>query len=199
MSVYVHNITIDSGTDFETEFNINKIDGGVVNLAGYTAAAQLRKHRESSTSVSFDVIFVERDKGKIKLSIPLWKTSRLNPGRYYYDILFRKPNGNREIVLEGSINVTAGISTNCFGGATPGSAQRLCIAVIDESDSQSVSGMSTKWDQFRSTYPNRTFYLLQPTTEGFGSLVDNNSYETLRCPDNFLQETTVNTGRLIGQ
>lgn len=198
MSVYVHNITIDSGTDFETEFNINKVDGGVVNLAGYTAAAQLRKHRESSTSVSFDVSFVERDKGKIKLSIPLWKTSRLNPGRYYYDVFFRKPNGDKEIVLEGSINVTAGISTNCFGGATPGSAQRLCIAVIDESDSQSVSGMSTKWDQFRSTYPNRTFYLLQPTTEGFGSLVDNNSYETLRCPDNFLQETTVNTGRLIG-
>ena len=66
MSVYVHNITIDSGTDFETEFSINKIDGGVVNLAGYTAAAQLRKHRESSTSVSFDVSFVQHNTAKMK-------------------------------------------------------------------------------------------------------------------------------------
>jgi len=70
--------------------------------------------------------------------------------------------------------------------------------------------MYAKWEQFRNTYPNRTFYLLQPTPigccgtdsalgTGFGSLVDNNTYETLHCPTNFLQETTVNTGRLIGQ
>jgi len=70
--------------------------------------------------------------------------------------------------------------------------------VIDESSSQSTSGMSTKWEQFRNTYPNRTFYLLQPTTDGFGDQVDNANYTTLRCPDNFLNETTVNTGRLIG-
>ena len=212
MSAYVHNITIDSGTDFETEFNIHKVESGVVNLEGYTAAAQLRKHRESSTAVNFNIAFVDRPNGRIKLSIPLWKTSRLNPGRYFYDVIFQKPNGTMEMVLEGSVNVRAGISTGCFDGSggLPGSAHRLCIAVIDESASQSVTNMYSKWEQFRTTYPNRTFYLLQPTPigccgtdsalgTGFGSLVDNNSYTTLRCPTNFLQETTVNTGRLIGQ
>lgn len=201
MSAYVHNITIDSGTDFETEFNIHKVESGVVNLEGYTAAAQLRKHRESSTAVNFNIAFVDRSNGRIKLSIPLWKTSRLNPGRYFYDVIFQKPNGTMEMVLEGSANVRAGISTGCFDGSggLPGSAHRLCIAVIDESDYQTQSEMSTKWAQFRSTYPNRTFYLLMPKQEGFGHLVDKREYNEIAMPQNFGDETTINTGRLISE
>lgn len=196
-AVYVHNITVNSGTDYEQEYDMYEVGGKIVDLSNYTAMAQLRKHRGSGTSVSFTVGFVNRTAGKIKLSIPSWKTSRIKPGCYVYDILFTKPNGAYEIVLEGNVNVRAGISTNCFGGTTPGSSQRLCIAVIDESDSQSTSGMSTKWAQFRSTYPQRTFYLLQPTNEGFGVLVDSTNYTTLRCPTNFLGETTVNVPPLI--
>lgn len=200
-AVYVHNITINSGTDYEQEYDMYEVGGKIVDLTSYTAKAQLRKHRGSGTAVSFTVGFPNRTAGKVQLSIPSWVTSRLKPGRYIYDILFTKPNGTNEIVLEGNVQVRAGISTSCFGGGgtTPGSAHRLCIAVIDESDSQSVSGMSTKWAQFRSTYPKRTFYLLQPTIQGFSDLVDSTNYTTLRCPGNFLNETTVNVGRLIGE
>lgn len=197
-AVYVHNINVNSGTDYEQEYNMYEIGGKILDLTNYSARAQLRKHRGSGTAVSFTVGFVDRTNGKVKLSIPSWQTSRLKPGRYVYDILFTKPAGTQEIVLEGSVNVRAGISTSCFGGGTtPGSAQRLCIAVIDESDSQTTSGMSTKWAQFRSTYPQRTFYLLQPTPEGFSDLVDSTNYTELRCPSNFLGETTVNVPPLI--
>ena len=122
----------------------------------------------------------------------------------------QNPTTEIAIVLEGKVNVRAGISTGC-SFSQMGSAQRLCIAVIDENaGTQTFAGMYTKWEQFRTTYPNRTFYLLQPTPigccgtdsalgTGFGSLVDNNTYTTLHCPSNFLNETTVNTGRLIGQ
>ena len=197
-AVYVHNITINSGTDYEQEYDMYEVGGKIVDLTNYTARAQLRKHRGSGTSVSFTVGFPNRTAGKIQLSIPSWLTSRLKPGRYIYDILFTKPNGTIEIVLEGNVQVRAGISTNCFGGATPGSAHRLCIAVIDEASS--LSDASTKWQQFRNTYPGRTFYLLQPTGAGFGTLVNNiNSYSVMKCPGNFLNETTVNTGRLISE
>ena len=199
-AVYVHNITINSGTDYEQEYDMYEVGGKIVDLTNYTAKAQLRKHRGSGTGVSFTVGFPNRTAGKVQLSIPSWVTSRLKPGRYIYDILFTKPNGTNEIVLEGNVQVRAGISTSCFGGGTtPGSAHRLCIAVIDESDSQSVSNMSTRWAQFRATYPGRTFYLLQPTSEGFSDLVDSTNYTTLRCPGNFLNETTINTGRLISE
>ena len=198
MSAYVHNISIDSGADYSQEYDMFEVGGRVVDLTGYSARAQIRKHRDSSTAVSFRISFVDRSAGKIKLSIPNWTTSKLKPGRYCYDVEFTKPNTEIAIVLEGKVNVRAGISTGC-SFSNMGSAQILCIAVIDESDSQSFSGMYTKWQQFRNTYPNRTFYLLQPTVAGFKTLVSNSNYTTLRCPSNFLNETTVNTGRLIGQ
>tara|TARA_R100000406_G_C3114816_1_gene125266 strand:- start:3272 stop:3904 length:633 start_codon:yes stop_codon:yes gene_type:complete len=210
MSAYVHNISIDSGADYLQEYDMYEVGGRVVDLTGYSARAQIRKHRDSSTAVSFRISFVDRPAGKIQLSIPSWTTSKLKPGRYCYDVEFTKPNTEIAIVLEGKVNVRAGISTGC-SFSQMGSAQRLCIAVIDENaGTQSFAGMYTKWEQFRTTYPNRTFYLLQPTPigccgtdsalgTGFGSLVDNNTYTTLHCPSNFLNETTVNTGRLIGQ
>jgi len=178
-----------------------EVGGKSVDLSNHTARAQIRKHRGSLTATSFIVGFPDRVKGKVKLTIPNYVTSGLKPGRYIYDILFTKPGGTKEIVLEGTVRVRQGISTGCFGGTAglPSSAQRLCIAVIDESDSQTQSGMSTKWAQFRSTYPNRTFYLLMPRGEGFGHLVDKTEFNRISMPQNFGDETTVNTGRLISE
>ena len=81
----------------------------------------------------------------------------------------------------------------------PGSAHRLCIAVIDESDSQDFEDMETRWAQFRSTYPRRTFYLLRPQNQGFGHQVDKTDFNELRCPQDFANKTTINTGRLISE
>ena len=200
-AVYVHNITIDRGTDYEQEYDMFEVGGKSVDLTNHTARAQIRKHRGSLTSTSFIVGFPDRAKGKVKLTIPSYVTAGLKPGRYIYDILFTKPGGTKEIVLEGTVRVRQGISTGCFGGTAglPSSAQRLCIAVIDESSSQTQPGMSTKWAQFRSTYPNRTFYLLMPKGEGFGHQVDTTEYGEIRMPQNFGDETTVNTGRLISE
>ena len=200
-AVYVHNITIDSGTDYEQEYDMFEVGGKSVDLTNHTARAQIRKHRGSLTATSFIVGFPDRAKGKVKLTIPSYVTSALKPGRYIYDILFTKPGGTKEIVLEGTVRVRQNISTGCFGGTTglPSSAQRLCIAVIDESDSQTQSGMYDKWAQFRSTYPNRTFYLLMPRSDGFGHLVDKKEYNLIMMPQNFANETTVNTGRLISE
>jgi hypothetical protein len=194
MSVYVNNLTINIGTDFVQTYDLYQSGGKVIDLTGYSAASSLRKHRDSGTAVSFIVGFPDRKNGKIKISIPSWTTSRLKPGRYVYDILMTKPDGDKGIIVEGTINARAGISTGC-SFSLPTSAQRLCIAVIDEASG--LSDASNKWAQFRSTYPNRTFYLLQPSFVGFGVSVNNTNYDTLHCPDNFLNETTVNISPLI--
>jgi len=197
MSAYVHNLTILGGADFNQEYDMLETGGEPINLTGYTGKSQIRKHKNSGTAVSFNVGFLDRVNGKINISIPSWTTSKLKEGRYVYDILFTSPGGKKEIVLEGRINVRAGISTGC-DFSKPTSAQRLCIAVIDEADAQSKSGFSILWTQFRTNFPNRTFYLLQPTSAGFGVESNNTeNYFVLRCPDNFLSETTVNVEPLI--
>ena len=194
MSVYVNNLTINIGTDFVQTYDLYQSGGKVIDLTGYSAASSLRKHRDSNTSVSFVVGFPDRVNGKIKISIPSWTTTRLKPGRYVYDILMTKPNGDKGIIVEGTIHARAGISTGC-SFSLPTSAQRLCIAVIDEASG--LTDQDNKWSQFRSSYPNRTFYLLQPTNVGYGNSVNNTNYDELACPDNFLNETTVNVSPLI--
>ena len=196
MAVYVNNITVNCGTDFTQEYDLFETGGKVIDLSNFTADAALRKHRGSGTSVSFTVKFVDRTKGKLSLFIPSWITSNLKPGRYLYDVRLQSPSGAKSIILEGNVNARAGISTGC-NFSLPTSAQRLCIAVIDESDNNSATHMKDKWAEFRTTYPNRTFYLLQPTSVGFGVSVTNSNYNTLRVPDQYLNETTVNVPPLI--
>lgn len=76
-------------------------------------------------------------------------------------------------------------STTVTIGTPQTNANRLCIAVIDENSEHSSSNMETKWTQFRSAYPNRLFYLLQPSSC--------TSPESLNCPPSFLEETDPTT------
>ena len=43
------NLVIDQGTDFSKELTVTDDAGAVVNLTGYTAAGQIRKHFSSNT------------------------------------------------------------------------------------------------------------------------------------------------------
>jgi hypothetical protein len=196
MAVYAANLIIDRGTDFECEFGLNDNDGLNFNLTNYRVFSKIRKHRESENFISFNTSIISRTQGIIKLSLPRWVSAKLKPGRYVYDVIVVDFNNLKTIVLEGDILVQGLISQNC-NFILPTSAQRLCIAVIDENDSNSVVQMETLWSQFRAQYPNRPFYLLMPTNAGFGNVVGDTQYDTLRCPDNFLNETTINTPPLI--
>lgn len=44
------------------------------------------------------------------------------------------------------------------------SKSAICIGITDESDSQTVSGMYDKWEEFRNLFPRRNFNLLVPLT-----------------------------------
>ena len=193
--VYVNNITVDSGEDFSQDFTLYETGGKLVDLTNYSAKGQLRKHADSNTAITFQIEYVDRVKGKIALNIPRWTTSLLKPGRYVYDVMVTKPNGTKEMVLEGTALVRPGVSKSTEY-SSPGSDDRTCIAVIDDS-LQTTPDMLTKWEQFRTTYPNRIFYLLQPTSDGFGNFVTETDWDALKVPDNFLAETTINISPLI--
>ena len=57
-AVYTHNIDIDCGADYVQEYDMFEVGGAIVDLSNYTAKAQIRKHRDSATAVSFTVGFV---------------------------------------------------------------------------------------------------------------------------------------------
>jgi hypothetical protein len=82
----------------------------------------------------------------------------------------------------GKLDMTAEDSTTVTINLLPTSANRTCIAVIDENDSTSSAGMEFYWTQFRQNWPDRPFYLLQP-----------GGYQGLGIPISFLEEVDPDT------
>jgi len=104
MAVYVVNLVIDQGSDFNQSFNLeSSVTNAALNLTGYTGSAQIRKHASSKKSYDFTVSFPDRANGVVKLTLTDTITSRIKPGRYIYDIILTDTSGLKERVVEGSV------------------------------------------------------------------------------------------------
>ena len=102
MSVYVNNINVDTGSNFSRDYYLDNIDGTSLDLSGYTAKSEIRKHPDSvGTAATFTVSFIDRTNGRIRLSLDRYITEKIKPGRYSYDVMFTDSSDNKSIVLEG--------------------------------------------------------------------------------------------------
>jgi hypothetical protein len=106
MAVAAVNLTIDKGTDFSLAMKI-KTDGAVVNLAGYGFSCVMKKHSAANVGYAFTVTaLAPTTDGILKLQMPKAVTKTLNPGRYYYDLLFTLPtSGDTLKYAEGNVIV----------------------------------------------------------------------------------------------
>ena len=68
MAVY-SDLTIDQGTDFSAEVQVDDTDGTTANLTGYTVAGQIRKTYSSSTKVDFTCTVADATAGKITIAL----------------------------------------------------------------------------------------------------------------------------------
>lgn len=105
MAVYAVNFNLDKGTDFEEEFNLYEDDGTPLDLTGYVGSAKIRKYPASPKYKPFTITFIDREEGRIKLSLTNTQTSGLESGRNYYDLLLTDGSGKIKKVVEGSIVV----------------------------------------------------------------------------------------------
>ena len=116
MAVYVNNITVDTGTNFYREFYLDSIDGTPLDLTGYTAKSEVRKHPQSvGAATTFSVSFVDRSNGLIRLSLSKQETTKIKPGRYVYDVMLTDSSYKKSIVVEGMFN--ARLDVTPFGAA----------------------------------------------------------------------------------
>ena len=111
MAVYVNNFTIETGAHFSRDFYLDNSDGTSLNLTGYSAKSHLRKHPESVNATSiFNVGFINREDGHIRVSLATTATKEIKPGRYVYDVLFTDSSDKKSIVIEGQVLATQDIS-----------------------------------------------------------------------------------------
>jgi len=113
MSVYVRNLTINTHSDFSEDLELYQLGGKRTNITGYGLSSYMRKHPDSSSYTVFSVGITSAADGKINLSLTDTQTASLKPGRYVYDVLCERTNGSKSIILEGTVSVRAGFSTNC--------------------------------------------------------------------------------------
>lgn len=99
------NLIIDQGATYQVSLDITDEEDQVIDLTGYTGAAQIRKHYTSSNSVSFSVTVVPVD-GVVQLSLSANQTSTIAAGRYVYDVELTNQSGVISRVVEGIVTVT---------------------------------------------------------------------------------------------
>lgn len=110
MAVFVSNIVIEQGFDFNTNFILEDVSTtNFLNLSGYTVESKLRKTYTSSNSVSFDSSIVNATGGEVRISLASTETSNLKSGRYVYDV--KATNGSDIFKLvEGTALVRPGVT-----------------------------------------------------------------------------------------
>ena len=110
MAVYVSNIVIEQGFDFDTSFQLEDTrTNSPLILTDATTTAQLRKHYGSSTSVSLASTITSPDLGIISISLTGTQSVDLKPGRYVYDV--KIVNSGREYkAVEGTALIRGGVT-----------------------------------------------------------------------------------------
>ena len=99
------NLQIDQGADFSTEIDVLDDAGEVVDLTGYSGAAQMRKHYTSSTSTAFNVA-INASGGSVTLSMNAATSANVTAGRYVYDCELISSGNTVSRLVEGIVTVT---------------------------------------------------------------------------------------------
>jgi hypothetical protein len=99
------NLIIDQGSTYSTVLNLTDDDDAIIDLTGYTGAAQIRKHYTSSANTPFTVSISPLD-GAVTLSLTATQTANLVAGRYVYDVELTSASNVVSRVVEGIVTVT---------------------------------------------------------------------------------------------
>lgn len=101
--------TIDQGATLRVELELTSNTGETLNLDGYTAASQMRKHYTSSNSHAFTCEI--SDDTLVVLTMTAAQTANLVSGRYVYDVeLTHTDTGVVSRVMEGIVTVTPNVT-----------------------------------------------------------------------------------------
>lgn len=109
-AVYVNNLVINTGTDFEQVFTLANSSGNApLNLSGYTGQAKMGKHADSKNKINFTVAIDAPSTGIVSIGLTAGQTAELKEGRYVYDLVI--DSGNKKTrVIEGMVLVRKGVT-----------------------------------------------------------------------------------------
>tara|TARA_R110000822_G_scaffold100995_3_gene227015 strand:+ start:18989 stop:19327 length:339 start_codon:yes stop_codon:yes gene_type:complete len=111
MTAARYDLVIDQGSDFALEFTVSE-SGTVKDLTGYSARAQIRPTKASSTlSATFTCTVPVGTDGKILMSLSNAITNAVSAGTYQYDLeIFTSSDAVVQKLLQGSVTLNQGVT-----------------------------------------------------------------------------------------
>jgi len=103
-------LTMEQGANFSTSVDVKDGVNAIINLSGYSVAAQMRKSYYSTTANNFTATITDASAGTITITMTGATTANLTPGRYVYDILLTSGSGVKTRVIEGIATVLPSVT-----------------------------------------------------------------------------------------
>jgi hypothetical protein len=138
----VINLKIFKGTDFEQDFQLVDENGVPINLTDCQVLSKIKKFPTSKTFNAFDVVFINRSQGIIKLLMSGSSTLFLTEGRNYFDVFVVYPTSRIEPVIRGTILVEETATAVTIEGQRIGD-----LGQVDTSNIQDGEVLMFKSDQ----------------------------------------------------
>lgn len=107
MSAARYDLVIDQGSDFAIEFTVAEA-GTAKDLTGYSARAQLRVNKSSSSvAATFTCTIPTPTNGKINMTLPNGISAPLTAGRFHYDLeIYTSSDALVNRLLHGEVTLT---------------------------------------------------------------------------------------------
>jgi hypothetical protein len=106
MTAATYNLNIDQGSDWAIQLTLAE-DGSPKDLTGYSARAQLRPTKTSSTlSATFTCTVTDAVNGIVRMALGNSTTASLTAGIYYYDLeIYTSGDGVVTRLIEGQVTI----------------------------------------------------------------------------------------------
>ncbi len=111
MTVYVANIVINGGADFNQTYDLaDQNTSSAKDLTGHAVSSQMRKHSAAVGVTTFTTTIVNPSAGQVRIGLTTSQTAALKPGRYVYDLMLTAPDNSMTRIIEGMALVREGVT-----------------------------------------------------------------------------------------
>ena len=102
MTVYVANIVINGGADFNQTYDLaDQNTGSAKDLTNHAVSSQMRKHAAAVGVTTFTTTIVNPSGGQVRIGLTTTQTAALKPGRYVYDLMLTAPDNSMTRIIQG--------------------------------------------------------------------------------------------------
>lgn len=103
-------LTLEQGASFSVSMDLKDSAGGILNLSGYSVAAQMRKSYYSTSATDFTISVTDAGAGQITMTMTAANTANVTPGRYVYDVLLTSGAGVKSRIIEGIVTALPSVT-----------------------------------------------------------------------------------------